>query len=138
MKKLIFLIPFMLVLSSCGDDNNINSNQTSSQATAGIGGGDITPNPDGDNSGSTGGSTTDPVNPGSDESGTSTDPADTGSNESGDESGSEIVDVVVNPGGNESGDESGSEIVDIVVVPGGGDESGSEIVDIVVVPGGNY
>ena len=158
MKKLIFLIPFMLVLSSCGDDNsstpsNINSDQTSSQATAGIGG-DITPNPDGDNSGSTGGSTTnpadpvnpgsddtgtstDPVNPGSDESGTSTDPADTGSNESGDESGSEIVDVVVNPGGNESGDESGSEIVDIVVVPGGGDESGSEIVDIVVVPGGN-
>ena len=108
MKKLIFLIPFMLVLSSCGDDNsstpsNINSDQTSSQATAGIGGGNITPNPDGDNSGSIGGSTTNPVNPGSDE----------------------------------SGDESGSEIVDIVVVPGGGDESGSEIVDIVVVPGGN-
>ena len=171
MKKLIFLIPFMLVLSSCGDDilipfmlvlsscgddnsstpSNINSDQTSSQATAGIGGGDITPNPDGDNSGSTGGSTTnpadpvntgsdesgistDPVNPGSDDTGTSTDPADTGSDESGDESGSEIVDVVVNPGG---GNESGSEIVDIVVVPGGGDESGSEIVDIVVVPGGN-
>lgn len=44
MKKLIFLIPFMLVLSSCGDDNssapsNINSDQTSGQATAGIGGG---------------------------------------------------------------------------------------------------
>lgn len=144
MKKLIFLIPFMLVLSSCGDDNsstpsNINSDQTSSQATAGIGG-DITPNPDGDNSGSTGGSTTnpaDPVNPGSDDTGTSTDPADTGSNESGDESGSEIVDVVVNPGGNESGNESGSEIVDIVVVPGGGDESGSEVVSVVVVPGGN-
>ena len=158
MKKLIFLIPFMLVLSSCGDDNsstpsNINSDQTSGQATAGIGG-DITPNPDGDNSGSTGGSTTnpadpvnpgsddtgtstDPVNPGSDESGTSTDPADTGSNESGDESGSGIVDVVVNPGGDESGNESGSEVVDVVVVPGGGDESGSEVVGIVVVPGGN-
>ena len=215
MKKLIFLIPFMLVLSSCGDDNsstpsNINSDQTSSQATAGIGGGDITPNPDGDNSGSTGGSTTnpadtvntgsddtgtstdpvntgsdesgtstdpvnpgsdesgtstdpvnpgsdesgtstdpadtgsdesgtstDPVNPGSDESGTSTDPADTGSNESGDESGSGIVDIVVNPGGDESGNESGSEVVDVVVVPGGGDESGSEVVSVVVVPGGN-
>lgn len=46
MKKLIFLIPFMLVLSSCGDDNsstpsNVNSDQTSSQATAGIGGGGI-------------------------------------------------------------------------------------------------
>lgn len=44
MKKLIFLIPFMLVLSSCGDDNsstpsNINSDQTSGQVTAGIGGG---------------------------------------------------------------------------------------------------
>ena len=117
-------------------------------------GGDITPNPDGDNSGSTGGSTTnpadpvnpgsddtgtstDPVNPGSDDTGTSTDPADTGSNESGDESGSEVVDIVVNPGGDESGNESGSEVVDVVVVPGGGDESGSEIVDIVVVPGGN-
>ena len=188
MKKLIFLIPFMLVLSSCGDDNsstpsNINSDQTSSQATAGIGGGDITPNPDGDNSGSTGGSTTnpadtvntgsdesgtstdpvntgsddtgtstdpvntgsdesgtstDPVNSGSDESGTSTDPADTGSDESGDESGSGIVDVVVNPGGgNESGNESGSEVVDVVVVPGGGDESDSEVVSVVVVPGGN-
>ena len=166
MKKLIFLIPFMLVLSSCGDDNsstpsNINSDQTSSQATAGIGGGDITPNPDGDNSGSTGGSTTnpadpvntgsddtgtstDPVNPGSDDTGTSTDPVNPGSDDTGtstdpvnpgsDESGSGIVDVVVNPGG---GNESGSEIVDIVVVPGGGDESGSEIVDIVVVPGGN-
>ena len=187
MKKLIFLIPFMLVLSSCGDDNsstpsNINSDQTSSQATAGIGEGDITPNPDGDNSGSTGGSTinpadpvntgsdesgtstdpvnpgsddtgtpadpvnpgsdesgtsTDPVNPGSDDTGTSTDPADTGSNESGDESGSGIVDVVVNPGGDESGNESGSEVVDVVVVPGGGDESGSEVVSVVVVPGGN-
>ena len=214
MKKLIFLIPFMLVLSSCGDDNsstpsNINSDQTSGQVTAGIGG-DITPNPDGDNSGSTGGLTTnpvnpgsdesgtstdpvnpssdesgtsidpvnpgsddtgtstdpvnpgsddtgtstdpvnpgsddtgtstDPVNPGSDESGTSTDPADTGSNESGDESGSEIVSVVVNPGGNESGDESGSEVVSVVVVPDGsdsGDESGSEVVSVVVVPGGN-
>lgn len=84
MKKLIFLIPFMLVLSSCGDDNsstpsNVNSDQTSGQATAGIGGGNITPNPDGDNSGSTGGSTTNP--------------ADTGS----DESGSEVVDVEVVP-----------------------------------------
>ena len=190
MKKLIFLIPFMLVLSSCGDDNsstpsNINSDQTPSQATAGIGVGDITPNPDGDNSGSTGGSTTnpadpvntgsdesgtstdpvnpgsdesgistdpvnpgsdesgtstDPVNPGSDDTGTSTDPADTGSNESGDESGSEIVSVVVNPGGNESGDESGSEIVSVVVNPGGnesGDESGSEVVSVVVVPDGS-
>ena len=187
MKKLIFLIPFMLVLSSCGDDNsstpsNINSDQTPSQATVDIGGGNITPNPDGDNSGSTGGSTTnpvnpgsddtgtstdpvnpgsdegdtssdpvnpgsdesgtssDPVNPGSDESGTSTDPADTGSDESGDESGSEIVDVVVNPGGNESGDESGSEVVSVVVVPDGsesGDEGGSEVVSVVVVPGGN-
>ena len=201
MKKLIFLIPFMLVLSSCGDDNsstpsNINSDQTSSQATVGIGVGDITPNPDGDNSGSTGGSTTnpadpvntgsdesgtstdpvnpggddtgtstdpvnpgsddtgtstdpvnpgsddtgtstDPVNPGSDDTGTSTDPADTGSDESGDESGSEIVDIVVVPGG---GDESGSEVVDVVVVPDGsdsGDEGGSEVVSVVVVPGGN-
>ena len=167
MKKLIFLIPFMLVLSSCGDNNsstpsNINSNQTSSQATAGIGGGDITPNPDGDNSGSTGGSTTnpadtvntgsdesgtstdpvnpdsdesgtsiDPVNTGSGESGTSTDPADTGSNES-----STSTDPV-NPGSDESGNESGSEVVDVVVVPGGGDESGSEVVSVVVVPGGN-
>ena len=43
----------------------------------------------------------------------------------------------MNPGGDESGNESGSEVVDVVVVPGGGDESGSEIVDIVVVPGGN-
>ena len=167
MKKLIFLIPFMLVLSSCGDDNsstpsNINSDQTSGQATAGIGGGNITPNPDGDNSGSTGGSTTnpadtvntgsdesgtstdpvnpdsdesgtsiDPVNTGSGESGTSTDPADTGSNES-----STSTDPV-NPGSDESGNESGSEVVDVVVVPGGGDESGSEVVSVVVVPGGN-
>ena len=122
MKKLIFLIPFMLVLSSCGDDNsstpsNINSDQTPSQATVDIGG-DITPNPDGDNAGSTGGSTTNPVNPGSDEGGTSTDPVNPGS----DESGSEIVSVVVNPGGNESGDESGSEVVSVVVVPGGNEE----------------
>lgn len=96
MKKLIFLIPFMLVLSSCGDDNssttsNINSDQTSSQATAGIGGGNITPNPDGDNSGSTGGSTTNPVNPG------------------GDEGGSEVVDVEVVPS-----DPGGIIVVEIV------------------------
>ena len=96
MKKLIFLIPFMLVLSSCGDDNsstpsNINSDQTSGQATAGIGGGNITPNPDGDNSGSTGGSTTNP--------------ADTGS----DESGSEVVDVEVVPS-----DPGGTIVVEIV------------------------
>ncbi len=102
MKKLIFLIPFMLVLSSCGDDNsstpsNINSDQTSSQATAGIGVGDITPNPDGDNSGSTGGSTTNPADPGSDESGTSTDPVNPGSDESGTST------DPVNPGSDESG-----------------------------------
>ena len=100
MNKLIFLIPFMLVLSSCGDDNsstpsNVNSDQTSSQATAGIGGGNITPNPDGDNSGSTGGSTTNP--------------ADTGSDESGDESGSEVVDVEVVPS-----DPGGTIVVEIV------------------------
>ena len=162
MKKLIFLIPFMLVLSSCGDDNsstpsNINSDQTSSQATAGIGGGDITPNPDGDNSGSTGGSTTnpaDPVNTGSDDTGTSTDPVNPGSDESGtstdpvnpgsDDTGTSTDPV--NPGSDDTGtstdpvnpgsDESGSGIVDVVVNPGGGNESGSEIVDIVVVPGG--
>ena len=46
----------------------------------------------------------------------------------------------MNPGGNESGDESGSEVVDVVVVPDGsdsGDEGGSEVVSVVVVPGGN-
>ena len=168
MKKLIFLIPFMLVLSSCGDDNsstpsNINSNQTPSQATVDIGGGgNITPNPDGDNAGSTGGSTTnpadpvnpgsddtgtstDPVNPGSDESGTSTDPVNPGSDDTGTSTdpvnpGSDDTGTSTDPadtGSNESGDESGSGIVDVVVNPGGGNESGSEIVDIVVVPGGN-
>lgn len=119
MKKLIFLIPFMLVLSSCGDTNsstpsNINSDQTSGQVTAGIGGGDITPNPDGDNPGSTGGSTTnpadtsdtgndesgtstDPVNPGSDDTGTSTNPVNPGSDESGTSTDPE------NPGGDDTG-----------------------------------
>ena len=46
----------------------------------------------------------------------------------------------MNPGGNESGDESGSEVVSVVVVPDGsdsGDEGGSEVVSVVVVPGGN-
>lgn len=155
MKKLIFLIPFMLVLSSCGDDNsstpsNINSDQTSGQATAGIGGGDITPNPDGDNSGSTGGSTTNPadtsdtgndesgtstdqVNPGGDEGGTSTDPVNPG----GDESGTSTDPV--NPGGDEGGtstdpvnpgsDEGGSEVVDVEVVPS--DPGGTIVVEIV-------
>ena len=155
MKKLIFLIPFMLVLSSCGDDNsstpsNINSDQTSGQATAGIGGGDITPNPDGDNSGSTGdsttnpadtsdtgndesGTTTDPVNPGDDESGTSTDPVNPGSDEggtttdpvnSGGDEGGTTTDPV-NPGG----DEGGSEVVDVEVVPS--DPGGTIVVEIV-------
>ncbi len=155
MKKLIFLIPFMLVLSSCGDDNsstpsNINSDQTSGQATAGIGGGDITPNPDGDNSGSTGdsttnpadtsdtgndesGTTTDPVNPGDDESGTSTDPVNPGSDEGG------TTTDPVNPGGDEGGtttdpvnpggDEGGSEVVDVEVVPS--DPGGTIVVEIV-------
>ena len=141
MKKLIFLIPFMLVLSSCGDDNsstpsNINSDQTSGQATAGIGGGDITPNPDGDNSGSTGGSTTnpadtsdtgndeggtstDPVNPGGDESSTTTDPVNPGSDEGG------TTTDPVNPGG----DEGGSEVVDVEVVSS--DPGGTIVVEIV-------
>ena len=166
MKKLIFLIPFMLVLSSCGDD--INSDQTSSQATAGIGGGDITPNPDGDNSGSTGGSTTnpaDPVNTGSDDTGTSTDPVNPGSDESGTSTdpvnpGSDDTSTStdpVNPGSDDTGtstdpvnpgsDDTGTSTDP--VNPGsddtgtstdpvnpGSDESGSEIVDIVVVPGG--
>ena len=46
----------------------------------------------------------------------------------------------MNPGGNESGDESGSEVVSVVVVPDGsdsGDEGGSEVVSVVIVPGGN-
>lgn len=46
----------------------------------------------------------------------------------------------MNPGGNESGDESGSEVVSVVVVPDGsdsGDEGGSEVVSVVVIPGGN-
>ena len=159
MKKLIFLIPFMLVLSSCGDDNsstpsNINSDQTSSQATAGIGEGDITPNPDGDNSGSTGGSTTnpadtvntgsdesgtptDPVNPGSDDTGTSTDPVNTGSGESGTSTdpvnpGSDDTGTSTDPadtGSDESGDESGSEVVDVEVVPS--DPGGTIVVEIV-------
>ena len=161
MKKLIFLIPFMLVLSSCGDDNsstpsNINSDQTSSQATAGIGGGDITPNPDGDNSGSTGGSTTNPVNPGSDDTGTPTDPVNPGSDDTGtptdpvnpgsDDTGTSTDPV--NPGSDESGistdpvnpgsDDTGTSTDP--VNPGGNesdDESGSEIVDVVVNPGGN-
>ena len=145
MKKLIFLIPFMLVLSSCGDDNssapsNINSDQTSGQATAGIGVGDITPNPDGDNSGSTGGSTTnpadtsdtgndesgtstDPVNPGGDESSTTTDPVNPGSDEGGTST------DPVNPGSDESGDEGGSEVVDVEVVPS--DPGGAIVVEIV-------
>ena len=161
MKKLIFLIPFMLVLSSCGDDNsstpsNINSDQTSSQATAGIGEGDITPNPDGDNSGSTGGSTTnpadtvntgsdesgtptDPVNPGDDESGTSTDPVNPGSDDTGTST------DPVNTGSGESGTStdpvnSGSDDTGTSTDPAdtgsdeSGDESGSEVVDVEVVP----
>ena len=143
MKKLIFLIPFMLVLSSCGDDNsstpsNINSDQTSSQATAGIGGGDITPNPDGDNSGSTGGSTTNPADTsdtGNDESGTSTDPVNPGGDES-----STTTDPV-NPGGDEGGTSTdpvnpGSDEGGTTTDPvnPGGDEGGSEVVDVEVVP----
>ena len=160
MKKLIFLIPFMLVLSSCGDDNsstpsNINSDQTSGQATAGIGG-NITPNPDGDNSGSTGGSTTNPVNPGSDESGTSTDPVNPGSDESGtstdpvnpgsDDTGTSTDPV--NPGSDDTGtstdpvnpgsDDTGTSTDPVNTGSNeSGDESGSEIVDVVVNPGGN-
>ena len=115
-------------------------------------GGDITPNPDGDNSGSTGGSTTnpadtsdtgndesgtttDPVNPGGDESSTTTDPVNPGSDEGGTST------DPVNPGGDESGtttdpvnpgsDEGGTSTDP---VNPGGDEGGSEVVDVEVVP----
>ena len=114
------------------------------------GGGDITPNPDGDNSGSTGGSTTnpadtsdtgndeggtstDPVNPGSDEGGTTTDPVNPGGGEGGTST------DPVNPGGDEGGtttdpvnpggDEGGSEVVDVEVVPS--DPGGTIVVEIV-------
>ena len=130
MKKLIFLIPLMVVfLSACGDieqslsknsaDNNANQSESSdnsgnNQSGQGNGGGENTDNSD--SSGNTGGNNdtgTNPENP-NDESGDTVNPDNNG-------------ETTVNPDIN-GGDNTGGAVTE-PVEPGGDDNTGGEVVE---------
>lgn len=150
MKKLIFLIPFMLIIYSCADTNSGTVSTVSSDSSGGSsvvsqdGSGDGgTSNPAGDGSagGETGDNPNEPIDTGSDTGDNTDEPADTGSDtddntdepvDTGSETDSNTdgnTDVTVDTGGEtggntevdvDTGDDSGNVVVD-VEEPGGGD-----------------
>lgn len=149
MKKLIFLIPFILIISSCADTNSgVNSissdNSGGSSVVSQDGSGDGgTSNPAGDESagGETGDNPNEPIDTGNDTGDNTDEPADTGSDtddntdepvDTGSETDSNTdgnTDVTVDTGGEtggntevdvDTGDDSGNVVVD-VEEPGGGD-----------------
>lgn len=149
MKKLIFLIPFILIISSCADTNSgVNSissdNSGGSSVVSQDGSGDGgTSNPAGDGSagGETGDNPNEPIDTGNDTGDNTDEPADTGSDtddntdepvDTGSETDSNTdgnTDVTVDTGGEtggntevdvDTGDDSGNVVVD-VEEPGGGD-----------------
>lgn len=140
MRKLIFLIPFMLIIYSCADTNSGTSNTVSSDSSGGSsmisqggssGGSDSgTSNPASD--GSAGGNTGETVDTGSDTDGNTegnTDlPVDTGGETStGGETGGDTG-AVVDTGGETGGN------TEVTVNPGG--DTGDVVVDV-DVPGGD-
>lgn len=136
MKKLIFLIPFMLIIYSCADTNSGTSNTVSSDSSGGSsmisqggssGGSDSgTSNPAGDGSagGETGGNTDLPVDTGSETGDNTDETVDTG----GETSTGGDTGAVVDTGGETGGN------TEVTVDPGG--DTGDVVVDI-DVPGGD-
>ena len=148
MKKLIFLIPFMLIIYSCADTNSGTVSTVSSDSSGGSSmisqGGSSgsssdsgTSNPAGD--GSAGGNTGETVDTGSETGDNPNEPADTGSETDSNTDGNTNVtvdiggetggntEVTVDPGGN-----TGDVVVD-VEEPGGG----NVVVDVEEPGGGN-
>lgn len=147
MKKLIFLIPFILIISSCADTNSGTVNSISSDNSGGSsvvsqdGSGDGgTSNPAGDGSagGETGDNPNEPIDTGNDTGDNTDEPVDTGS-ETGDnpnepaDTGSETdsntdgnTNVTVDIGGETGGN------TEVTVDPGG--NTGNVVVDV-EVPG---
>ena len=150
MKKLIFLIPFMLIISSCADTNSGTVNSISSDNSGGSsvvsqdGSGDGgTSNPAGDGSagGETGDNPNEPIDTGSDTGDNTDEPVDTGS-ETGDnpnepaDTGSETdsntdgnTNVTVDTGGETGGN------TEVTVDPGG--NTGDVVVDVEEPGGGD-
>lgn len=150
MKHLIFLIPFILIISSCADTNSGTVNSISSDNSGGSsvvsqdGSGDGgTSNPAGDGSagGETGDNPNEPIDTGSDTGDNTDEPVDTGS-ETGDnpnepaDTGSETdsntdgnTDVTVDTGGETGGN------TEVTVDPGG--NTGDVVVDVEEPGGGD-
>lgn len=131
MKKLIFLIPFMLIISSCADTNSGTVSTVSSDSSGGSsvvlqdGSGDGgTSNPAGD--GSAGGNTGETVDTGGETGGNTDETVDTGSETDSNTDGN--TDVTVDTGGETGGNTN-------VTVDIGGETGGNT--EVTVDPGGN-
>ena len=146
MKHLIFLIPFILIISSCADTNSGTVNSISSDNSGGSsvvsqdGSGDGgTSNPAGDGSaggntgetvdtgGETGGNTDETVDTGSETGDNPNEPADTGSETDSNTDGN--TNVTVDIGGETGGN------TEVTVDPGG--NTGDVVVDVEEPGGGN-
>ena len=132
MKHLIFLIPFILIISSCADTNSGTVNSISSDNSGGSsvvsqdGSGDGgTSNPAGD--GSAGGETGDNPNEPIDTGDNTDEPADTGSETDSNTDGN--TDVTVDTGGETGGN------TEVTVDPGG--NTGDVVVDVEEPGGGD-
>ena len=131
MKKLIFLIPFMLIIYSCADTNSGTVSTVSSDSSGGSsvvsqdGSGDGgTSNPAGD--GSAGGNTGETVDTGGETGGNTDETVDTGSETDSNTDGN--TDVTVDTGGATGGNTN-------VTVDIGGETGGNT--EVTVDPGGN-
>lgn len=150
MKKLIFLIPFILIIYSCADTNSGTVSTVSSDSSGGSsvvsqdGSGDGgTSNPAGDGSagGETGDNPNEPIDTGSDTGDNTDEPVDTGSETGGNtdetvDTGSETdsntdgnTDVTVDTGGETGGN------TEVTVDPGG--NTGDVVVDVEEPGGGD-
>ena len=150
MKHLIFLIPFILIISSCADTNSGTVNSISSDNSGGSsvvsqdGSGDGgTSNPAGDGSagGETGDNPNEPIDTGNDTGDNTDEPVDTGSETGGNtdetvDTGSETdsntdgnTDVTVDTGGETGGN------TEVTVDPGG--NTGDVVVDVEEPGGGD-
>lgn len=136
MKKLIFLIPFILIISSCADTNSGTVNSISSDNSGGSsvvsqdGSGDGgTSNPAGDGSagGDTGDNPNEPIDTGSETGDNPNEPADTGSETDSNTDGN--TDVTVDIGGETGGN------TEVTVDPGG--NTGDVVVDVEEPGGGD-
>lgn len=140
MKKLIFLIPFMLIIYSCADTNSGTVSTVSSDSSGGSSmisqGGSSgsssdsgTSNPAGDGSvgGETGDNPNEPIDTGSDTGDNTDEPIDTGSETDSNTDGN--TDVTVDTGGETGGN------TEVTVDPGG--NTGDVVVDVEELGGGD-